>query len=130
MSRCGIFDHYYGWDMEREEQHFRRAIELEPKSAEAYSWLACQLALIPRSEEALELGRRAVELEPLSANVHVNAAWPHFFVGRYDLAIDGFHKALEVDSSAVYALWALGMACQAAGRHRGRDFPLSRSSPS
>ena len=113
----GIFDHYYGWDMEREERHFRRAIELAPKSAEAYSWLACQLALIPRTEEALVLGRRAVELEPLSANVHVNAAWPHFFVQRYDLAIDGFHKALEVDSSAVYALWALGMACQAAGRH-------------
>ena len=46
-----------------------------------------------------------------------NAGWPHFFVQRYDLAIDGFRKALEVDSSAVYALWALGMACQAAGRH-------------
>ncbi|HVQ53681.1 MAG TPA: protein kinase [Thermoanaerobaculia bacterium] len=113
----GIFDHYYGWDMEREEQHFRRAIELAPKGAEAYSWLACQLSLIPRTEEALEAGRRAVELEPLSANVHVNAAWPHFWAQRYDLAIDGFHKALEVDSSAVYALWALGMACQAAGRH-------------
>jgi tetratricopeptide (TPR) repeat protein len=56
-------------------------------------------------------------LEPLSANVHVNAAWPHFFAQRYDQAIDGLHKALDVDSSAVYALWALGMACQAAGRH-------------
>ena len=116
-NALGIFDHYYGWDMEREERHFRRAIELAPKSAEAYSWLACQLAVIPRTEEALAMGRRAVELEPLSANVHVNAAWPHFWVGRYDLAIDGFRKALDVDSSAVYALWALGMACQAAGRH-------------
>ncbi len=113
----GIFDHYYGWDLEREELHLRRAIELAPRSAEAYSWLACELACIPRTEEALELGRRAVELEPLSANVHVNAAWPYFFANRYDQAIDGLRKALDVDPSAVYALWALGMVCQAAGRH-------------
>jgi serine/threonine protein kinase/tetratricopeptide (TPR) repeat protein len=113
----GIFDHYYGWDIAREEHHLRRAIELAPRSAEGYSWLACALACIPRTEEALEVGRRAVELEPLSANVHVNAAWPHFFIGRYAQAIDGFRKAVDVDSSAVYALWALGMACQAAGQH-------------
>ena len=113
----GIFDQYYGWDVDREERHLRRAIELTPRSAEAHSWLACALSFTPRVEEALEIGRQAVELEPLSANVHVNAAWPYFFVGRYAQAIDGFRKALDVDSSAVYALWALGMGCQAAGRH-------------
>ena len=40
----GIIDHYYGWDLEREERHLRRAIELAPQSAEAYSWLACLLS--------------------------------------------------------------------------------------
>ena len=113
----GIFDHYYGWDMEREEKHFRRAIELAPKSAAGYSWLACQLSAIPRTEESLELGRRAVELEPLSANEHVNAAWPLYFAGRYDEAIRGFRKAVHVDPGAVYALWALGMACSSGGLH-------------
>ena len=113
----GIYDHYYGWDPEREERHFRRAIELLPRSAEAHSWLACELACLPRTEEALEIGRRAVELEPLSANARVNAAWPHFFVGRHAQAVVELRKALDVDPSAVYALWALGMACQAAGLH-------------
>ncbi len=113
----GIFDHYYGWDPEREERHLRRAIALAPRSAEAYSWLACVLAFIPRTEEALEFGRRAVQLEPLSANVHVNATWPYFFARRYEEAIVGFRKAVDIEPSAVYALWALGMACQEGGRH-------------
>ena len=113
----GIFDHYYGWDIEREERHFRRSIELAPRSAAGYSWLACQLATILRTDEALELGRRGVELEPLSANVHVNAAWPHYFARRYGEAVDGFRKAVDVDPAGVYGLFALGMACQADGRH-------------
>ncbi len=107
----GIFDHYYGWDMAREEKHLRRSIELAPRAAAGYSWLACQLAAMGRTEEALEPGRRAVELEPLSANVYVNAAWPQFFAGRYAQAVEGMRKAADVDSSAVYALWGLGMAC-------------------
>ena len=49
--------------------------------------------------------------------VRVNAAWPLFFAGRYAESVEGFRQAVEVDSSAVYALWALGMGCQAAGRH-------------
>jgi TolB-like protein len=113
----GIYDHYYGWDMEREEKHLRRTIELAPRSAAGYSWLACQLAACVRPDEALELGRRGVELEPLSANEYVNATWPYFFAGRYPEAIAGFRIAVEVDPTAVYALWALGMAYQAAGQH-------------
>jgi len=113
----GIIEHYFGWDLEREERHFRRSIELAPRSAAGYSWLALELSLSPRTDEALELGRRAVELEPLSANMHVNVAWPYFFAGRYEEAMDGFRRAVHVDPSAVYALWALGMACQAGGLH-------------
>jgi serine/threonine-protein kinase len=104
----GIFDHYYGWDMEREERHFRRAIELAPKSAAGYSWLACQLSAVIRTEESLELGRRGVELEPFSANTHVNATWAFYFARRFDEAVEGFRKAVHVDPNAVYALWGLG----------------------
>ncbi|HYX19562.1 MAG TPA: protein kinase, partial [Thermoanaerobaculia bacterium] len=113
----GILDHYYRWDLEREERHFRRAIELAPRSSDAYSWLALLLSTTPRKEEALELGRRAVELEPMSANTHVNATWTYYFGRRYDEAIEGFRKALHVDPNSVYALFALGLACRAGGRH-------------
>ncbi len=122
----GIFDHYYGWDMEREERHFRRAIDLAPKSAAGYSWLACQLSAVIRTEESLELGRRGVELEPLSANTHVNATWAFYFARRFDEAVEGFRKAVHVDPNAVYALWGLGMACQTRGLHEEGIATLER----
>jgi len=113
----GILDHYYGWDLDREERHFRRAIELAPRSSDGYSWLACLLSTTPATDEALGLGRRAVELEPLSANNHVNAAMPFYFPRRYEDAIVGFRKAVHVDPNSVYALFALGMACRGGGRY-------------
>jgi eukaryotic-like serine/threonine-protein kinase len=114
----GILDHYYGWDLEREERHLRRAIELAPRSAAGASWLAILLAATGRQQEALELGRRGVELEPLSANAHVNAVWPFFFVpGHLDEAVEGFRRAVHVDPNAIYALWSLGLSCRFAGLH-------------
>jgi serine/threonine protein kinase/tetratricopeptide (TPR) repeat protein len=112
----GILDHYYGWDLDREERHFRQAIELAPRASDGYSWLALLLAATTRTEEALEVGRRAVELEPLSANTHVNAAMPYYFARRYDEAVVGFRKAVHVDPNSVYALFALGLAARAGGR--------------
>jgi eukaryotic-like serine/threonine-protein kinase len=113
----GILDHYYGWDLEREAQHFRRAIELAPRLASGYSWLAILLAVTAPLEEGLETARRAVELEPLSAYVYVNAAWPYFFARHYGEAIAELRKGLKVDPNSIYALWTLGMACQASGAH-------------
>jgi serine/threonine-protein kinase len=113
----GLIEHYFGWDLDEEERHFRRAIELAPKNAAGYTWLALQLSTLPsRADESMEIGRRAVELEPHSANVYVNAVWGHFFSRRYEEAVAGFRRAVNVDPGALYALWALGMGCQGAGR--------------
>ncbi len=113
----GLVDHYYGWDLEREERHFRRAIELAPQDASGYSWLACLLSGCLREEESLALGRRAVELEPLSASTHVNASMAYYFGRRYGEAVEGFRQALHVDPNSVYALFAHGLACLSGGAH-------------
>jgi serine/threonine-protein kinase len=112
----GLLEHYYGWDLESEERHFRRAIELAPRDASGYSWLACLLSIKERTE-SLEVGRRAVELEPLSASTHVNAAMNFYFARRFPEAIEGFRKAVHVDPNSVYALFALGIACLSGGAH-------------
>ena len=114
----GLIDHYYAWDLEREERHFRRVIELAPQDASGHSWLACLLSAEgSRAEEAIAIGRRAVELEPLSPSTHVNATMPYYFSRRYDEAVVGFRKAVHVDPNSVYALFALGLACMACGRY-------------
>jgi serine/threonine protein kinase/Tfp pilus assembly protein PilF len=113
----GIVEHYFGWSLERQEMHLRRAIELEPKSAAAYSWLALRLCFEDRHEESLALARRAVELEPLSANVQTNVGWSFVGLRQYEEGVKEFRRALHIDPKAPYPLWATGMACRLLGRH-------------
>jgi len=113
----GVLEHYYGWDLETEEKHLRRSIELAPRTAAGCSWLAILLAATGRPEEALDMGRRGVVAEPLSAIAHVNATWPYIFTRQLDEAVRGFRRAVHVDPYAIVALWSLGLACRLAGLH-------------
>ncbi|MCA1583122.1 MAG: protein kinase [Acidobacteria bacterium] len=113
----GLVEHYYGWDFDRQERELRRAMELAPRSAAAYSWLGLCLAFRQRSQEALELTRKAAELEPLSANAQANVAWCFFGARRMEEAATEFRRALHIDPAALYPLWALGLTCQLLGRH-------------
>jgi serine/threonine-protein kinase len=113
----GLVEHYYGWDLDRQERHLRRSIELAPRSAAGYSWLALRLCFENRHAEALELARRSAELEPLSANVQTNVGWAFLGAGQFEDAVREFRHALHIDPRAPYPLWAVGLAYSLMGRH-------------
>jgi eukaryotic-like serine/threonine-protein kinase len=112
-----LVEHYFGWDLAREEAETRRAIELAPKSAAAYSWLGLMLAFSHRTAEALEMARRATEIEPFSANAQANVAWAYHGARQFEDAIREFRRALHIDPNAPYPLWAIGLTYMLAGRH-------------
>jgi eukaryotic-like serine/threonine-protein kinase len=113
----GLVEHYYGWDLGRTEKHLRRAIDLAPRSAVGYTWLALRLCWEDRPAESLELARRAVDLEPLSANVQTNVGWAYVGNRQFEEAAREFRRALHIDPLAPYPLWALGVAYRLMGRH-------------
>ena len=111
----GIIEHYFGWDLEREERLLEQAIALSPRSAESYSWLGLVQGLQGRCEAAVEAARKATKLEPLSANAQTNVGWPLYVARRYDEAVAEFRKALHIDPNAMYPLWSMGMCHQGMG---------------
>jgi serine/threonine protein kinase/Flp pilus assembly protein TadD len=113
-----LVQHYYGWNLEREEAELRRAIQLAPRSAPAYSWLGLCLAFARGGAEAVEMARHATALEPLSANAQANVAWAFYGWRRFEEAVQEFRRALHIDPGAPYPLWAIGFAYMALGRHR------------
>ena len=114
----GLVDHYFGWDLAREERELRRALELTPRSAAGYSWLALMLCLQEHREaEALELARHAARLEPLSANIQTNVGWAFAGWRRLEEAVAEFRRALHIDPNAPYPLWAIGLTYRLLGRH-------------
>jgi serine/threonine protein kinase/Tfp pilus assembly protein PilF len=112
-----LVEHYYGWDLEKEEAETKRAILLAPSSAAAYSWLGLLLAFTGRTTEALEMSRKATELEPFSANAQANVAWGYYGARRFEEAVAEFRRALHIDPNAPYPLWAIGLTYMQIGRH-------------
>jgi TolB-like protein/DNA-binding winged helix-turn-helix (wHTH) protein/predicted Zn-dependent protease len=87
----------FDWDWEGAEQHFRRAIELDPNYATAHQWYAEYLALRGRFEEALLESERARRLDPLSLIIATDNGAILYYSRQYDRAIHEFRGVLEIE---------------------------------
>jgi len=113
----GLIEHYFGWNIEKEEREIRLAIEKSPKSADGYFWLGLCLGCQGRVEEATEVSRQAVELEPHSANIQAQYGWCFMYARRFAEAIPELRKAVELDDKAGFPIWSLGIAYQETGSY-------------
>jgi tetratricopeptide (TPR) repeat protein len=95
------------WRWSEAEAEYRRALELRPNDAAAYSGLAQWLVCQGRTEEAVAARRHGRELDPLAVSGS-DLAWDLFYARRYDDAVQELHSALAVRADDAYALWILG----------------------
>jgi serine/threonine-protein kinase len=113
----GLVEHYFGWDFDREDREFVRAIELAPRSAAAYAWLALKRTFVDDPVHARQHALKARDLEPLSPNVQTNVAWSYFVERRYEEAERELRRALDLDPDALYPLWACALTLRMRGKH-------------
>ena len=90
---------WYDWDWNAAEQHFKRALELDPNSSDTRQFYAHLLSNTGRHAEALAQIKRARELDPLNLRVNALEAMFLLHAGRTDEAIDAARKNLELDSN-------------------------------
>ncbi|HEX4963530.1 MAG TPA: protein kinase [Thermoanaerobaculia bacterium] len=105
----GLIDHFYGWDVPRAEREFRRAIEISPRFADAYTFLGQLLAFSGRYDEGIEIGEMAVELDPFSIGALTRLGYSLTWAGRYQEAIRICRKALEIQPGAMHPLTCIAM---------------------
>jgi serine/threonine-protein kinase len=123
----GLVEHYFGWDFDREDREFVRAVELAPRSAAAHSWLALERAFLGDPVEGRRSALRAHELEPLSPNVLTNLAWTYYAERRFPEAEQELRRALELDPDALYPMWACGLTLRMQGKHEESVAMLERA---
>jgi tetratricopeptide (TPR) repeat protein len=95
---------------------FRKAIELDPKSAVAYSNLARALHAKDQLDEAIACYEKAIALDPKDAVAHFNFGQVLEHKGLLDEAIASYKKAIEVKPSLAEAHCNLGSALKQQGR--------------
>lgn len=122
------------WHWSEAEAEYRRALELNPNSAEAYAgfglWLLCE----GRGDEAVASIERARALDPLAVSGD-GVAWLLFQSHRYNEAIRESRRALALQPDNAAILLGLGFALVANRQAQDaipvleRAISLSRGSP-
>ena len=101
-------------DWKAAEEHFRRAIRLDPQYALAHAGLAeCRIT----KEEASAAALRAVELDPASAEARIALGWVELYK-NFDVSAGGraFRSAVELDPNYASAHHSFGEFLAMMGR--------------
>src|SRR4026208_1413246 len=98
------------------EEHFKKAIALNPNYATAHQWYASYLAASGRLNEAVVEGKTAHELEPFSLTIYSDYIRDLYYAGRLDEARKESLKLLETDPSFARAHYELGLVLEEEGK--------------
>jgi adenylate cyclase len=99
---------YFEWDWRGAERECRRALELNPSSADARERYGLVLSLEGRFDEALDQLRLAQSLDPLSPRTGWVLASALYWARHYDAAIAEARRILKIDPHYAWAYYTLG----------------------
>jgi tetratricopeptide (TPR) repeat protein len=106
----------YDWDWAAADASFRKALDLEPGSAEALRYAGRQALTLGRWSEAIDLINKAIERDPLRPNTYNTLGFALQAVNRDTEAEAAFRKALELDPDGAYRHYTIGRALLLQGK--------------
>jgi TolB-like protein/Tfp pilus assembly protein PilF len=106
----------YDWDQEAADASFRRALDLEPGSAEALRHVSVQAYIYGRWDDAIDLANKAIERDPLRPMIYHNLGLALLAANRDTEAEAAFRKALDLDPDGVIRHSFLGRALLLRGK--------------
>ena len=115
-TSLGFVDYRYHLKWPEAEEHFKKAIALNPSYATAHQWYASYLAVMGRWNEAVAEAKTAHELEPFSLTIYGDYVRTLYYAGRLDQAHDEASKMLEMDHNFARAYYELGLVLEAQGK--------------
>jgi TolB-like protein/Flp pilus assembly protein TadD len=104
------------WEWSSAEQHFRRAIELDPNYTLAQHWYALCLTALGRTDEAVKAMERARQLDPLSVRINADLGMAYLVAGMREESVAQEGRALELAPGAPGPRWIRGMALEQLGQ--------------
>ena len=106
-TALGYINHY-NWNWSAAEQHFKRALELNPNYANAHNFYASYLMSRGRIDESIAASNRARELDPFSLAINVQRGFLLENARRYGEAIEQLRAVIAMDPNHYQAYWSLG----------------------
>lgn len=98
-TSLGWIKFFFDWDWPEAEREFRRAIALNPDSAQGHQWIAFFLGAMERYKECRDEIERALELDPLSLIINSTSIWAFNVSRQIDRATEQFQKTVTLDEN-------------------------------
>ena len=100
----------YDWNFSEAENYFKKAIELNPNSANVFHDYAWFLASQARFEEAINAIETAQKIEPTSVRTNIDVGWIYARARRYDQAIVQMKRTIDLEPNSIAARQCLECA--------------------
>src|SRR5689334_13544090 len=114
-TSLGFVTYRYRLKWDEAEQHFKKAIALNPSYATAHQWYASYLVVMGRMNEAVTEAKTAHELEPFSLTIYSDYIRTLYYAGQLDQAQSEATKLLEMDRNFARGYYELGLVLEAQG---------------
>lgn len=101
-----LFD--YDWDWEAAGREFQRAVDLDPRNANARHWYSHYLTAMGRVQESLEQSQGAIAVSPYDGVLRSHLGWHYLFARDYDRALVELTRALEMEPGVGFHNATLG----------------------
>jgi serine/threonine protein kinase/tetratricopeptide (TPR) repeat protein len=95
--------HTIEWDWKAAENHFEKALALNPRMAICRTYYAWFQIAMGRFDEAIMQVKKTQEIDPLTPLYYAMGAGIHVTAGKIDEGIDQFHKAIELEPNFALA---------------------------
>jgi tetratricopeptide (TPR) repeat protein len=116
-SSYGVTLGAFDWKWTEARASYRRAMEINPYYMPAYQYLALNLLIQGRPEEALENAQRCIEIDPLLPVINANLAWFYYLSGKPSLAEEQARLTIDIEPNHFTAHWVLGLAQAIGGKY-------------
>jgi TolB-like protein/Tfp pilus assembly protein PilF len=101
---------------DKAEVEARKAISLDPSSAEAHAALSVTLQYLDEFKESVAEAEKAIQLNPNAAEAYFTLGFTHCTEGRVEQSLSYFRKALELDPLSVQKARAFAIALGIVGK--------------
>ena len=109
----GSIELFYNWNWNAAEIEFKKALQLNPNSADSHYYTSIYLTMAKRHEEAIKEAELAVELDPLSGLYNLWNGAAHLYAHQNDKAIEILTNGIKMNPGNWAALYHLGHAYEA-----------------
>jgi serine/threonine-protein kinase len=129
-ASLGLIRSLYALEWTEAEQHYRRAMDLNPGYVTTHFWYAIDyMGMLGRWQVAFEEMEVALELDPLSPLIREGKGFLLMLTKRYDEAIEEYRQTLDLDCFFYKAFTSMGRAYTQKGMyeeaitmlHKGRS---------